>query len=226
MRTRVVIPEILDRLDASDPAAVRSRRDLARINLLMGNERWIVRQVSRFPREAHEGIVELGAGEGRLLRKLSRLGPATGIDLAPRPPGLECPVTWMQRDVLGALDSLSGGIIVGCLFLHHFDDARLSLLSAALRRFKVVCIAEPHRSRLALACGWLLLPFVNQVTRHDMPVSIRAGFVPGQLSELLGLRQAGWRIHERTALPGGLRLLALAPEVTGSAAVPEQQSRK
>ena len=39
---RQVLPELLDHLQADDPEAIRSRRDLRVINFLMGNERWIL----------------------------------------------------------------------------------------------------------------------------------------------------------------------------------------
>ena len=45
MKHRLLVPEILDGLPPEDPEARRSRRDLRRINFLMGNERWIARQV-------------------------------------------------------------------------------------------------------------------------------------------------------------------------------------
>jgi hypothetical protein len=41
---RVVKPEILDDLPMDDPSARASRADLRRINFLMGNERWILKQ--------------------------------------------------------------------------------------------------------------------------------------------------------------------------------------
>ena len=51
MLKRTVIPELLDHLPADDPHAMRSRRDLRRINFLMGNERWIRRTLTRdFPK--------------------------------------------------------------------------------------------------------------------------------------------------------------------------------
>jgi hypothetical protein len=61
---RVVEPEILDGLPANDPEARRSRRDLRLLNVLMGNERWLARQVAAHPEAAARGVVEAGAGTG------------------------------------------------------------------------------------------------------------------------------------------------------------------
>ena len=74
---RVVEPEILDELSGDDPRALRSRRDLRLINFLMGNERWILKQV-----RSADSMVELGAGDGSLTRKLTKYGSVTGLDLS------------------------------------------------------------------------------------------------------------------------------------------------
>ncbi|MGB0153704.1 MAG: hypothetical protein ACPGFB_06705, partial [Verrucomicrobiales bacterium] len=63
---RQVIPEILDSLSAEDPAAIRSRKDLRRLNFVMGNDRWIRSIVTEYAGPASKGILEIGAGEGDL----------------------------------------------------------------------------------------------------------------------------------------------------------------
>lgn len=213
MIQRIVVPEILDRLDSTDPEAIRSRRDLRLINALMGNERWIVRQVANFPVAARKGIFEIGAGEGKLLQKLDRFGPSTGLDIAPRPEAVASTVLWQQEDLFltverNARNRVSGGILVACLFLHHFDHSQLLKLSEFVRQFDVLCFVEPLRRPLSLACGSLILPLVNRVTRHDMPVSIRAGFDRGELQVSLGLTQKEWAINEVCSWRGGIRIIA------------------
>ena len=74
--------------------------------------------------------------------------------------------------------------------------------------FQALCFVEPLRTAGALRLGTTMLPFVNRVTRHDMPVSIRAGFVPGELPELLELRPGKWHVREQTTWRGGIRVLA------------------
>ncbi len=212
---RVVVPELLDELPAEDPEARRSRRDLRVINLLMGNFRWVRRAVAR---QRAGRLVELGAGDGALLASLSAAGEGcelTGIDLQPRPAGLARAITWHRGDVFAALAEQPGGrtanagtTIVANLFLHQFEDDRLRELGGLLRSCDVLCFSEPLRSRLALAEGRCLFPFVNRVTRHDMIVSIRAGFRRGELPALLGLRDADWDVREQETLLGACRLLA------------------
>jgi hypothetical protein len=134
--------------------------------------------------------------------------PLTGCDLAPRPAGLPARIDWRQGDVFDELLAASGGVLVANLFLHHLDDSSLERLGFLLGSFDAICINEPHRSSSAMWQSRLLLPFVNSVTRHDMPVSIRAGFRKGELPALLGLTADVWRVREETTWRGALRVLA------------------
>lgn len=204
---RVVVPEMVDTLPPGDPRLARSHRDLRLVNALLGNERWIVRQARRFPGAASRGIVELGAGEGRLLRRLARLGPATGIDLGPRPAGLPSAADWRQGDVISQAGQLGGGVLVANLVLHHFRDGALAAIGELAARFERLIIVEPYRSEEALWRGERLLPLMGEATRHDLPASIRAGFVEGELKTRLGLGPA-WEISEQSIWRGGLRFLA------------------
>jgi SAM-dependent methyltransferase len=202
---RSVMPEILDGLAADDPEALRSRRDLRMINGVMGNLRWVRRQVERFD---PEGVVEIGAGDGGLLAGLHKGGrrKVLGIDLAPRPASLPEAVDWVQGDVFESFQPRD--CVVANLFLHHFEEARLRELGAALRECSVLCICEPLRARFAMAEGYALFPLVNRVTRHDMIVSIRAGFRRGELTEILGVDGSGWNVREGCTALGAYRLLA------------------
>ena len=67
---------------------------------------------------------------------------------------------------------------------------------------------SPLRSPLPLAASALLFPLVGEVTRHDMPASIRAGFLPGEMAEALELDPKSWTIREVTTLSGSLRFTA------------------
>jgi hypothetical protein len=196
---REVESEILDELSGDDPRAIRSRRDLRMINFLMGNERWIRRQ------EFEGGIVELGAGSGDLTIKLREKGKVIGLDLQTAPPGLED--EWISGDLFETLGEAEGNTVVANLILHHFQDDALRELGELLRKRRRLVMVEPWRSRVALAEGYALWPLVNQVTRHDMMVSIRAGFRRGELPRLLKLGN-DWEWKEEVSLLGGIRVLA------------------
>ena len=208
---RVVEPEFVDQLPPDHPDVVRSRIDLKVINFLMGNERWIARQVREFPEVRARGVLEIGAGEGTLLERLGKAHPGIPLkacDLAPRPGWLPEEIAWDQRDVFECLAESSGGILAANLFLHHFEEPELSRFGPLMRNFEVICINEPFRTAQTITDARFMRPFVGRATKHDMVVSIRAGFVPGELPELLGLDAAEWKVHEETSWRGGLRVLA------------------
>jgi hypothetical protein len=204
---RTVEPEILDGLPHDDPAAVRSRRDLRRINAVMGNHRWLCGEVGGGGR-----VIELGAGDGGLAGRLADSGArVTGLDLAPAPKDLAPGVSWREGDLFETLPSVTGDALVGCLILHHFEGDRLGMLGEEIRENGVgrVLAVEPHRSGRALAQARLLFPFVNAVTRHDMVVSIRAGFREGELASALGMGGNEWEVRESVTLLGAYRFEAV-----------------
>src|SRR5206468_2498198 len=78
--SRRVDPERLDSLPASAPAATQSRRDLQRLNVVMGQSTSIARwlRVHEAPRWMRR-VVDLGGGDGTLLLRVARqLAPHGG----------------------------------------------------------------------------------------------------------------------------------------------------
>ena len=210
MKTRIVEPEILDHLPHDDPAARRSRLDLRRINFLMGNERWILRTLKLFPDTAPSMICEIGAGDGDLATKIHRRFPnirITACDLAPRPAGLDPAIDWRSGDIFQQAPP-PGGVLVANLFLHHFEGDDLRRLGETCEGFDMLIFNEPDRSCLAAFLGTLLYPFINHVTRHDMQVSIRAGFRSGEMAALMGLDVSIWKIRETSTWRGARRVIA------------------
>ena len=211
MSERVVIPELLDHLPSVDPEALRSRRDLRRINFLMGNERWVCRTLRRYQDVAKRGIVEIGAGGGELCGQLARMfpdAPVAAYDLSPRPADLHSAVAWQQGDIFRKRRPESGGVLVANLFLHHFEEESLSELGLWFLNFDLLVINEPDRARLPHLLGGLLHPCVNRVTRHDMHVSIRAGFSDGEISHFLKLDSSHWTVRENSTWRGARRVIA------------------
>ena len=212
VRQRRVIPELLDHLPTEDSEAQRSRRDLRRINFLMGNERWVCRAVGRHAGFGDCGIVEIGAGDGQLCGKLARQFPnaaVTGYDLAPRPAHLDLRVNWTCGDIFAAAVPETSGILVANLFLHHFEGPSLLALGDWLRNFKILVFCEPDRTWLPHFLGWLLHPWINRVTRHDMHVSITAGFRAGEIRQSLGLDPDCWQMQESSTWRGARRVVFL-----------------
>ncbi|MES2437612.1 MAG: hypothetical protein V4584_01010 [Verrucomicrobiota bacterium] len=210
MSQRIVIPELLDHLSADDPEAMRSRRDLRRINFLMGNERWVCRTVARHAESANRGIVEIGAGDGMLCAKLARLFPQAAVaayDLAPRPADLNPAVCWNRGDIFAAAVPETGGVLIANLFLHHFEGETLSTLGRWFQHFELLVISEPDRARFPHFLGGMLHPWINRVTRHDMHVSIDAGFRDGEIRRLLGVDPGRWQMRESSTWRGARRVV-------------------
>jgi hypothetical protein len=203
--TRRVEPELLDELSANDPRAIRSRRDLRRVNALMGNTGVIASALleacaGRPPRQ----FVDLGAGDGTfmlgLAKRLSPAWPNVNVTLVDRQDIVQAEtlrefgaLSWRARTVAAdVFDWLERSrearfdLVTANLFLHHFEDAALTrLLELVSGRTNCFAACEPWRYPVALrASRWLWLLGCNQVTRHDAVASVRAGFAKGELSAL------------------------------------------
>lgn len=205
---RVVEPELLDELPAADPRAVRSRADLRRLNCIMGHagilSRALLQQFARSSLGLRPlRLVELGAGDGTLMLRLARRWSALGltgqVTLLDRQSlvavstrrafaALGWSLETVETDVLAWLrgSSLPVDLVLANLFLHHFPDQPLAtLLQLVAARTNLFIACEPRRSTLALtAARWLRLLGCNEITRHDAPVSVRAGFCGQELSAL------------------------------------------
>lgn len=201
---RLVVPEILDGLDAADERAARSRRDLRLVNWFMRGEEWILAELHKI--QGVKRVVELGAGSGCLAGAIMREMPEVEVqcvDLASRPLDLDPRIIWRQADVCDYRDYDSDTVVVTNLFLHHLDATQLQLLGTKMHEVRGVLAAEPYRGVAGLVMSRFLFPFVNDVTRHDMLVSIRAGFKHDELGAVLGL-DLSW--YESRGVFGGIRL--------------------
>ena len=214
---RRIEPEWLDDLPPGNPRAMRSRRDLRRINVLMANSTIVARELARSLRPGSpRAIAEIGAGDGTFMLRLAARSATrwqdTRVVLVDRQdivsPGtrhafgaLGWTVETVTADVFEWLARPAGevfDVIVANLFLHHFKDAELTaMLSLAARRTRLFIACEPRRSTLALAGSHLLgVVGCNDVSRHDAVVSVRAGFDGRELSALWPAGR-GWTLHER-----------------------------
>lgn len=183
---RTVSPEALDHLPVTDPAARRSRQDLARVHRAMSTraivthawQRLVSARRSRHPLR----VLELGCGDGTLL---------LGVARALAPEWQKVRLTLLDRQKLVSATTLSGyaqlgwtvhvvtqdvldwaalpasadatatcdrwDLISTSLFLHHFQGSALdSLLGAVAARADRFFACEPRRAWLALAGSHLV----------------------------------------------------------------------
>ena len=218
MQARVVIPELLDGLAFDDPAARHNRRDLRRLNALMGNFSWFATALSEVWQPGQRWL-ELGSGDGSLGRFLGRrFAPGdwhvTGVDFWPRAADWPGAWEWRQTDAL-AFAEAAEGVSVN-LLLHQFSAPELARLGERWNESngpRMLLLNEPLRRP---HCLWLarasFLLGQNHVTRHDALVSVRAGFRRGELARLLGLDAQTWALAETETLLGASRLIAVRKE--------------
>ncbi len=221
---RKLISEWLDELPAEAPAAMRSRRDLQRLNAWMGHAALLRCSLGDLLRRDSIHLVELGAGDGSLLRNV-----VAGASQAPGSVSKrsERRVTFIDRQPVitaGTRESLQalGWLVqvvtadVGdwfdqspvphvdalfCnLFLHHFAAEQLeSFFGSAAKLTERFIALEPRRSRLALGLSRLVgVIGCGPVTRHDAPASVLAGFSGRELSAMWPANSE-WRLEERRA---------------------------
>ena len=202
---RIVEPELLDELPPDDPRAIRSRRDLRRVNVLMRNHTIMASALqigaNRYtPRQ----IVDLGAGDGdfflRIARRLAQSWTGVCFTLLDRQ-NIVSPATLMEFEKLGwraesvtadvrnwpqTASATSVEVVAANLFLHHFSNAQLAQLFRAVSLSARLFVAvEPHRAAWPLLCSRLLWTVgSNVVTQHDALVSVRAGFAGDEISAL------------------------------------------
>ena len=225
---RIVTAETLDGLPESDPAAMRSRRDLQRVHRVMGTRGMVRRalvDMMRFRSVAKPlRILELGAGDGSLMlgvaATLAPAWPTVEITLLDRhslvdqatvdryalcgwkvKKKLVDVIDWAANDDAAASTRNRWDVIVANLFLHHFDGAPLHLLMNAMAaRCNRLFACEPRRARLALVGSHLIGAIgANAVTREDAVLSVRAGFCDHELTRLWPRDGDGWRTQEYSA---------------------------
>ena len=221
MMARIVQPETLDFLPEDDPRALRSRADLRRINRIMGTRRIMISALRRLHQPTYQPtrMIELGAGDGSLMLAIARTlaHDWRGVHLtlldrqnlvadttvsAFHQLGWQVEIVradlleWMHQPAAERYD-----IVLANLFFHHFENAQLAAIFAALvQRADALCMCEPRRAQLALVASHLVgLIGANDVTREDAVLSVRAGFAGSELSRLLPPECSGWQREEYAA---------------------------
>ena len=201
---RRIEPELLDILPPDDPRAIGSRRDLVWINALMFQSAIMAGLFKANVRKTPTRILELGSGDGAFMLSVAkRLARSwTDVDLVMLDQvnlisdkrradftALGWRVETVTDDVFDWIAKPGAGayeVVSANLFLHHFSDADLKVLFAALRsRAPVFLATEPSRNASALRmCSLLRIIGANEVTMHDAAASVRAGFAGNELSSL------------------------------------------
>ena len=234
---RRVQREWLDELPADDPRAVRSRRDLIRVNT------WMLQPgiMARALLQHHSGpaprtILDLGSGDGAFMLAGGADAGAGGGAMSPSPcstgrtssaratrrgfDALGWSASTITADLFGALES---GQHSARRYRHrqsvpaslHRRRSLAPLLARLAQLAPLFVACEPRRAALPLLASRLLWAIgCNDVTRHDAVVSVEAGFAGTRtFRDLAGAEPLA------TARAGGAAvhpLLCRAPHPQGS----------
>lgn len=198
---------------------MRSRHDLRRVNSWMGHANLFARAIRQWSSATPiRRIAEIGAGDGTFMLRVAELRRTPGLEIevslidlqdlvGPKTDAQFQKLGWkvsaVQSDVFDWLNRNEDGefdLIIANLFLHHFDDSQLRrLLGLIVKRTRFFASCEPRRCSLALA-GANLLWFIgcNSVTLHDAALSVRAGFIGREITNLWPDNES-WNVHEAEA---------------------------
>ncbi|HEV7417627.1 MAG TPA: class I SAM-dependent methyltransferase, partial [Tianweitania sediminis] len=165
-------------------------------------------------------ILEIGSGDGRFMvavaRRLKRHWPNVELVLLDRQSLVSASclsdfatLGWqakvVQSDIFEWVSSAADerfDVITANLFLHHFGDQDLSDLFERFAEMAPVFVAtEPLRTPFPLLASRMLRVIgANDVTRHDAPASVRAGFAGREVSALWPLNEHTTTIEKRRGL--------------------------
>ena len=184
--------------------ALRTNLDiLASINKWLGGNQvsldGIQKLIKDLPKDKELVIVDLGCGNGDMLRRVSKLGKKLGyqfklIGIDANKDSIQYAtllslsysnITYVQMNIFSEeFKALKYDIALSTLFLHHLNDQeildKLSLLKEQARLGIVV--NDLHRNKLAYFLFSIISFFINnKIIRNDGLISIRRGFKKGEL---------------------------------------------
>jgi len=155
--------------------------------------------VSQQAKEVEVVIVDLGCGNGDMLRRVARLGNKRGykfkligvdanqdtINYAEELSGGYQNITYLQLNIFSKeFQELKYDIALLTLFLHHLDDEELiHHLNWLKKQAKLgIVVNDLHRSKLAYYLFYIIsLVFNNKIVRNDGLISILRAFKKSEL---------------------------------------------
>ncbi|RFM31755.1 methyltransferase domain-containing protein [Chitinophaga silvisoli] len=204
---RTSAPEIMDDFQMEGDHLRQTLDEIAGINQLLGGNRITVQGVRQLlqsiPRDKTVSIVDLGCGNGDMLRTLAKTFRQEGrqiqftgidanrftIDHAIALSATYPEITYHCTDIFAEEFAASKYDIVLCtLTLHHFAEAEIINLLQLLRRNAGIGIVinDLHRSRMAyyLFCLFSFMWGLGTMAKEDGRISILRGFKRKELIAL------------------------------------------
>jgi len=213
--------EIMDDLEMSGDQLINSLDHIARINQWLGGNKLTLDGLkgllSNHPRHKELSIVDLGCGNGDMLRVVAQFGKRKGyrfkllgvdanqttIDYAIKLSEDYPEIQYVKQNVLSPdFQNLNYDIALCTLFLHHFDnEVALDFIQTIVGNATLgVIINDLHRHSMAYYLFNLItLGMNNKMAREDGLLSILKGFKRKDLEEFAGNLHCKSTIHWRWA---------------------------
>ncbi|MFD1316226.1 methyltransferase domain-containing protein [Namhaeicola litoreus] len=211
--------EIMDDFEIGGEALTKSLDQLAVINFLLGGNAVTINGLKKMlknqPKEGQLTIVDLGCGNGKMLRLIADFGRKNGysfkligfdankntVDYAQNSSTQYPEIEFKQSNVLDDdFDIAYCDIVLSTLFLHHFTENEIvKLLKKLVDKAKIgILVNDLHRHKMAYFLFKLFcLPISNEMIVNDGLISILKGF---KLEELIQMsdqikakRQISWK---------------------------------
>jgi ubiquinone/menaquinone biosynthesis C-methylase UbiE len=215
LRHRATEPELLDE-GVPEAEALKSLRDLRRVNRWLGGRRALRRTLRPFLRPGAR-LLDVGCGSADLPAWLAGRDPKPGLVV-----GLDRQLLHVRqapaviRAVVGDVRALpfparSFDVVTASLFLHHFDAEEAPEVLRGLFTLArgALVVNDLHRAHVPWLFARAVFPFAfeSRVSVEDGLLSIRRAFRPAELRE--AFRSAGLpRVTVRRSFP--YRLVAVA----------------
>ena len=190
--------EIMDDLDMSGDLLIKTLDQIAKINKWLGGNRVTVNGVRELLKDSDTNkaitIIDLGCGNGDMLRELANFGRQQGYSL--KLIGLDAnqttieyakklsvefsEITYVKQDVLSSDFQIRTFDIALCtLFLHHFEDkVVVDFLKKTRNQSSIgLVINDLHRHPIAYFLFWVVATIIgNPMVKTDGLISILRGF--------------------------------------------------
>lgn len=208
--------EIMDDLDMSGDVLIKTLNQIAGINKWLGGNGLTLDGIKTLlksqSRDRTIRIVDLGCGNGDMLREVAEFGKKRGytfellgidanqatLDHAIQLSAGFPEISYQKEDVLSeAFETRTYDIALCTLFLHHFDDdTALLFIQKIVERAKIgVVVNDLHRHKLAYYLFKMLTSVMNNpMVRTDGLISILKGF------KRIDLEQFSQKINHKSTI--------------------------
>lgn len=199
--------EIMDDFELKGDAMKKVLTDLKNVNKWLGGNKISIRGIVKLLPDGSKAkkitIVDLGCGDGAILRECARFAKKAGYDFQligidanafileeARRRSLDYPnISFLEKDVFSTeIKELDYDIALCTLFLHHFstDDLKTLIQHFFDHATIGVVINDLHRSRLAFWLFNLVSFFLikTPIARKDGLISVARGFKRKELESL------------------------------------------